>query len=337
MQHLKKCILNQIKTMFNIAIIGAGQLGSRHLQALANSTNQLHIQVIDPNDDSLKIAETRFNEVISNFEGTIEYSTDISTLNKTIDIVIIATNSKIRKMVFETLIATHTLKNVIFEKVLFTKPSDYEAVEKLIDKHDIKAWVNCPRRMMDFYKHLRGELTGAIHFSFTGNSWGLGCNGIHFIDLFAYLTKTSAITLTNNLIDATTIESKRKGYIEFTGTITGNAGKHSLRITSFNDITSPSLMTIHTETARYSIEEGATAKVWMSKAANNWMWEEQTFTMPFQSQLTNKVVDELLENGTCGLTPYSESAALHIPFLKNLISVLQQTNNNNSIDECLIT
>lgn len=323
--------------MICIAIIGAGQLGSRHLQALASLKYDVAIQVIDSSTDSLKAAEARFKEVSSRFRGTISFDTDITVLEKNIEVAIVATNSKVRKIVIEQLVANSTVKHLILEKFLFINENDYSTIENLLLKHNIKAWVNCPRRMMDFYQTLQKELSGNIHFIATGNAWGLGCNGIHFLDLFAFLTKSNGIVLSNALIDKTIIDSKRAGYIEFTGTITGHSDQHSFHITSFPNNSSPLQIHINTPTVRYSIEEGTTAKVWISKLDKKWAWEEETFNMPFQSQLTNIAVEELIERGTCNLTSYKESATLHLLFLNNLISFLQKTNNNNSITECLIT
>ena len=44
------------------------------------------------------------------------------------------------------------------------------------------AWVNCPRRMLDFYNELKKTLNGNIHIAVTGNGGGLGCNGIPLLD-----------------------------------------------------------------------------------------------------------------------------------------------------------
>ena len=324
--------------MINIAIIGAGQLGSRHLQALANSENLLSIQVIDPSIDSLKTAEIRFNEIATNFTGKISYSTDIATLERNIEIAIVATNSKVRRIVIERLISQSKVKNLILEKFLFTKEEDYYAIERLLNENRINAWVNCARRIIPFYKDLQKELSGNIHFTAVGNAWGLGCNSIHLLDLFAFFTQTTDITLSNDLIDKSILESKRAGYIEFTGTITGYTDKHSFLITSFpSSSSSPLQIRIDTPNARYSIEEGVTAKVRVSKMENGWKWEEWTFQMPFQSQMTNRVIEKLLDEGTCDLPSYKESSKLHVLLLKGFIGVLQKMNNDNSIDECLIT
>ena len=323
--------------MYNIAIIGAGQLGSRHLQALVQVKHEIKIQVVDSSIESLTVAETRFNEVASNFTGKISFHEKITELDKQLDVVIIATSSKVRRVVLEQLVENSKVKNLILEKVLFTKLEDYPSVQKLITSHSIKTWVNCPRRMMSYYQKIAQEISGPVHFMATGNAWGMGCNGIHFLDLFAFISKSKDIVLSNHLIDKEIIESKRSGYIEITGTLTGSSSDSSFHLTSFPNNSSPISVVINSPTARYFIEESPLAKVRVSKLENNWKWQEEEFTMPFQSQLTAAVVNELIETGTCHLTTYEESTVLHLAFLNNLISFMKQVNSDNTIEECLIT
>ena len=52
----------------NCLIIGAGQLGSRHLQGLVKYLGQLEIYVLDPSIDSLIIAQEREREITHNHE-----------------------------------------------------------------------------------------------------------------------------------------------------------------------------------------------------------------------------------------------------------------------------
>jgi predicted dehydrogenase len=59
--------------MKSIVIIGAGQLGSRHLQALRLIDEPIRIQVVDPSHESLKVAEERFNQVKKDFFGEIHF------------------------------------------------------------------------------------------------------------------------------------------------------------------------------------------------------------------------------------------------------------------------
>ena len=48
---------------YRVAIIGAGQLGSRYLQGMVHCKLPLHIMVIDPSNESLVRAQDRWNEV----------------------------------------------------------------------------------------------------------------------------------------------------------------------------------------------------------------------------------------------------------------------------------
>ena len=50
---------------YRVAIIGAGQLGSRYLQGMASCKLPLDIIVIDPNQESLIQAQDRWNEVVT--------------------------------------------------------------------------------------------------------------------------------------------------------------------------------------------------------------------------------------------------------------------------------
>ena len=52
--------------MYNIAIIGAGQLGSRHLQGLKLAKLPIKIQVVDSSAESLAVAKSRYEEVVTN-------------------------------------------------------------------------------------------------------------------------------------------------------------------------------------------------------------------------------------------------------------------------------
>ena len=52
--------------MHSIAIIGAGQLGSRHLQAIARLTMPARVYLVDPSDAARDVARQRFGEMPAN-------------------------------------------------------------------------------------------------------------------------------------------------------------------------------------------------------------------------------------------------------------------------------
>jgi hypothetical protein len=63
------------------------------------------------------------------------------------------------------------------------------------------------------------------------------------------------------------------------------------------------------------IDEG-TGMLWRVQGASD--SELVKFTVPYQSQMTGDIARQLLEQGSCGLTPYAESAAIHLDFLRAL-------------------
>ncbi len=142
--------------MNNIVIIGAGNIGSRHLQGLKNIDFPLRIYVVDPNESSLKIAKERYNSIYNDkCQQEVIYTQSIEKFGELIDLAIIATNSKIRRDVIADLVELNKVKYLILEKILFQKEEDYYYILELLEKQCLKTWVNCARRSVPFYQELK--------------------------------------------------------------------------------------------------------------------------------------------------------------------------------------
>ena len=84
-----------MSSVVKVLIIGAGQLGSRHLQGALKSSHKLLITIVDPSSDSLKLSKIRANEIeLGNSETKIKYMREIPK-NKNFNICIISTNANI--------------------------------------------------------------------------------------------------------------------------------------------------------------------------------------------------------------------------------------------------
>ena len=101
------------------------------------------------------------------------------------------------------------------------------------------------------------------------------------------------------------------------------------------DSYAPTIETIQCNSA-YVIIDDRNKKVIIAREENNWQPETRDFIIPFQSDLTQQVVKEILTTGTCGLTYFSESSRLHQFFLKELIKHQKRINGGNN-DFCNIT
>ena len=304
----------------NILIVGAGQLGSRHLQAIALLKDSCAINIIDPSTTSLNIAKSRFEEVIGHENHTISLYHDLEELTiKTIDIVIVATNSNVRSAVIKKILKTKKVIYFILEKVLFQTLREYDEIDVLLKKGNSTAFVNCPRRMNINYQEIKNILSNQenVQMEVVGSKWNLGCNGIHFIDLFSFLTEEVNINWISNL-DNEIIESKRNGFKEFTGNLFGiGTNKNRISLTCFNKGPSNTSIRISTPEMRFVINEDISV---FKESLSSLHKEEKIINFSLQSELTNIIVKQLFETGSCMLTPYEESKKIHKPFLETLLN-----------------
>ena len=301
--------------MFNIKLIGAGQLGSRHLQALASISYPLDIEVIDPSDISRGLAKDRYELVAKNSSHKVSFKASLDS-NIPTDLAIIATNSDVRRDAIEELLNVSDTKFLILEKLLFNKFFQYRDVENILLEKKVKAWVNCPMRIMPTYESIRSSMTkGPFFYRVTGSKFGLVTNAIHYIDHLAYLCGCNDFHLDISGLEPSYIESKRPGFIELNGVLRAKFFDGSVcEIICYPDGNAPIIVEIFNDKYRYIVRESE-QKLWKSSYDTHWDWVVAPAPIPYQSQITNLVVDSIFASGTCGLTDYLSSSKYHLQLL----------------------
>ena len=321
-----------------LVVIGAGQLGSRHLQALAKIDFPANIQVVDPNQTSLQVAEERYSEIAKNsLINEISFLGSIDELADEIDFCVIATNADVRLRVLKDLLANKSIRFLLLEKVLFQSLEELNEAQILLRPLEGRVWVNCPRRMFSVYQELKKYFVGKgpIHYQLIGSDWGLACNGIHFLDHLAWLVEDSLKELDITGLDAIIHETKRPGFVEFTGVLQGiyeNGSRISLISIPNQQV---DFIKIYTENMQLEVREGDGIALLRQK---NKQWEEEKirFQNPFQSELTQLVAKEVLFKGTCPLTSFKESSVLHGFFLQAVKQHLERVSGTR-YERCPIT
>lgn len=301
--------------MISIAVIGTGMLGKRHLQSLVGEfSDNCEIFAVDVNEDALKNIEEEYG-------GRVKCYKEICLLPQVLDAVIVATNSNVRRQIVEKLLSHANVRNMILEKVLFQKEEDYYDIDELIKTKGVKTWVNCARRSWESYKRIKNmfDADQEMYIDITGGEWSIGCNGIHMLDLVQFFTKCDDCYIDVSQLEHGLAESKRKGFYEFYGTVQGTCGKcRNFHIRCLKNTMIPISIEVVTENRRVIIDESH--KIIRScSSENNWVWEEMDFLVEYQSQLTGKVIKEILTTGSCSLSTYSESMKLHLAFIRPLI------------------
>ncbi len=313
--------------MAGIILAGAGQIGSRHLQGLKHLPFDAQVWLVDPSDDNLSIAVLRANE--------IEESTNILKIRcantiheidtEEADLAIIATNSDVRPLVVSSVADKVKLRYMLLEKVVYQSSAIFKEQLKLLNEKGILSWVNCPRRVYPFYKQLKDNIDGEdfVSVKVSGSCWNLGCNAIHFIDLFAYLTGNNKIRLKNANLDREIISSKRQGFREFTGTLNYCSDAGNLELVALPGSYQPPEIEINVSGNTWKISEinGTVTRIGKDGTSA----EVSSFRFPYQSELTGYIAGKIINSGKCDLTSLEESFIYHSllfePFLNHIKEV----------------
>lgn len=309
--------------MANAVLVGCGNLGSRHLQALASVEELDQIFVIDPFESSLDLGRKRLREIGDSIRVTdISFAGNardlVGCIDK-IDLAIIATNSNVRCEALVKLAELVAIDYVLFEKFLFPEPNEYQRVQTVLDDKKIKAWVNCSRRMYPIYQQLKSRqlIQAPAKFIFSGSEWGLTSNSIHFVDIVNYLTNEDLVKADLSRLDSKVYDAKRAGFCEFYGTMgLMFAAGSQLYLTHNQKTADPSEFSFIIDTADYKITINETQGCASIASKIDQKESQLTFSIPYQSSLTSALTRDLLEKGACDLTPYATSKNLHISLLK---------------------
>ena len=327
------------KSIPHIAIVGAGQLGSRHLQGLAKIDRDIQITVVDPNPAALERSRQRFDKMPPNVHiRSIRYIDTHENFDNKLDISIIATNADVRRKVIETLLSKVQIKYLILEKIAFQSVPDFHKVISLLKSKKIKAWVNCPRRMYPFFKNLKAELNheDRILIKQEGNNWNLASNAIHMLDLFAFLIEKTLFLFDASGLDGKVYKSKKNGFVELGGILEAKSARgDKLTLIDNKESKDQFVLSITSENHRYMIYQ-FDEKVFSAHRNDGWEEKEELIKLPLQSELTHLAINQILDTGKCDITPIMESFALHKPML-DAFNMHLSAIHGKSINVCPIT
>jgi hypothetical protein len=307
-----------------ILVIGAGNLGSRHLQGLAKVEQSLDIYVYDPSLESIRLAGERFDSVRTRSDITLTKLESIADAPVDIDLAIVATTANVRLKVLRQLVDLLNIDKMLLEKVLFQDLREYDEASALLGDLARTTWVNCAQRLWPFFKDIKARYANDpdLRINITGSNWGLGCNSVHNTDIVKFLWSDSAKH--EALLDSSVINSKRKGFMEFTGEIiTRVLTGGELRQFSYASGTAPFVITAShpQETLVWDVSN---SKLYTSNVQTGWSPKESDLSAPYQSQLTTDVVTAILADSDCGLPDFATSARVHVETLSALLTGMRR-------------
>lgn len=300
-----------------ILIIGLGRIGINHLRAAKKFYPSIKIYIYDKKKISKKFLEKYNLNLLTNLRKKLSF-----------DLVIISTNSKERFNLFLELVKHNIVKNILFEKFVFFKNKQFKETLKILNKKKINAWVNCIRREIEIFKIIKKKISKKIEFLYQFKDWSMGCNSIHFIDLFSFLLGSTKIKPIDINLDKKIYKSKRKGYMEFKGSMKFMIGNSTLIIQdgySFNKkifkITTEKKTFLFNKKENILIERNIKGKF-----IKKYISEE-----PKVSLVSYKIINKIINNKKINLVSLKESFSLH----KVLIDVFSKHLKKNKFKKKL--
>lgn len=310
----------------NLLIIGLGNIGKRHLESALKLDSIKHIYLYDI--DRRKLDE------IAKLNKNIFVLDNLNLSPAKLDFCIVATSSLNREEIIINQLKRSKIQYLILEKILFQTIDSYDLINDKFKKSYTKVFVNCPMRLMSDYIKLKNSLKGKRVYKITftgGKNCGLATNAIHYLDFVAYLSSSKDITnyVLESDLDELIIPSKREGYIEVTGKLTGNINGIEF-IIECNNVERNMIIEIELQNQTIRIDETS------GRIRFNSEEDYEDFKIDFVSHTTYVALKNLVENGTCNLINYYDSSILH----KLLILEILKHQNKfifGSDDRCLIT
>lgn len=318
--------------MKKIIVIGAGQLGSRHIQALKKYCEPLEIYVFDPSEESLKLSQTRFDQIEnSKVTHNLYLNKDLEFNSiKRADLAIIATSAQVRFQMFQKLLEQVEIPHVVLEKVLFTNPQVYSKALDIIREKGVSTWVNCCMRQIGIYKFIKQSLGNSNFVSYyvSSSKFGLLTNSIHYVDHMVHVIGSFDFTVDPSGIHKDPIESKRIGFKEYTGRLDVRFANGSIgRFVNFTSGSSPIVVEISSGDERFIVRE-TEGVAFHCGISTNWEWRQIEAQITPQSILTTELTQQIFESGSCLLTPLEDSVKIHLPLYEPIREHLNLTEYN---------
>ena len=319
-----------------ILLVGCGQLGSRHLQAIAALREVNEIHVVDPNKGSLDLGKLRLKE-ISDINRKIKFSwlNELKNGSSNGDLCIIATQAKGRCPLVKEITRSLKYKNFLIEKIVTQSMDEYEDLMSFCKKNNLKVWVNCKTRAYAIHKYIKSRLDQKEPFFFSdcGGNHGLANNGIHAADLFVFYDETTQIKSNGCRIDSILHPSKRgRGIFDLSGILQGYSKKGSDLLISYqSNHESPDHITIVSPRGRFIVDHFQKV-AYESSAASKWEWRRIPIKENYLvSHTTKTFARDILLKGKCDLPTLFECFPAHRFILSVLLPYftrLLRTNNN---------
>ena len=282
----------------NIVLVGCGNIGSRHIQALTKLPFKITLHLVEPSLESQNLTKSRLDEISLDNIDELVWHTSIEEPIPKSDLTIIATQSIGRADLIKNLLENGHSRFLI-EKIVCQSTEEYNSLNSKFQEFDAKGWINTNRRYMEPYRQLKDSIKDESFYMYIlAGDVGLGSNAYHFVDLFSWFSNEENISINGDLLDKKIIFSKRgNNLLEFSGTLTCKNKKSSSMISFLSSVNTPVILGFVTNENHIVINE--TEKKIISIYGN--LSLSDNFEMANVSNSTTQIVNSILIKDECDL------------------------------------
>lgn len=317
-----------------VLLVGCGQIGSRHLQAVSCLKDVGYVDVVDCHDGSLSLGQTRLKDVAdANAAIVYRWLKAVAISSHNADLCIVATSAQGRVELVKEIFEKTGVSQFIIEKLVTQSLVEYQELMVFAQRHDLKIWVNCPTRAYSIHQYIKSKIDHRqpLLFSQIGGNFGLACNGIHYADLFLFYDGGNEIRPAGISIDPILHPSKRgKDFFDLSGVLTGHTSKGSKMILSYAaDHLLPDVVTIMTKQARFMVD---IIGGWAQESIDGQPWQKIGIESKTNVSYTTQIFcEDIFSCRTCALPTLEECWPAHqyiltvlLPHFNQLLKVENQ-------------
>ena len=322
-------------------LVGCGELGSRHLQALASMPMIREIEVVEPRPEGHSLGQKRLGEIPDRLESTeIRWLNSLEEASNGGDICILATQADVRGPLLHEIAGSKDYSSFLLEKVVTPSVPEYEELLTFSKDLDLSVWVNCKSRAQYSHKRAKKRLdpNEPIYLNVFGGNHGLVTNGVHIADLFCFYDGSDRVHFDESAIDPVLHPSKRgNDLFDLSGCLKGHSDNGSrLKMTMSADHLGPVFFSIASNGYRAAIND-ETKCLYESSAADGWEWTRIPYDENILvSHLTREFVTDIIMTGHCELPTLAECYPAHEFVLGELLGHFNRLLRTDG-DRCPVT
>ena len=303
--------------MLNLLIIGGGNLGFRYAQGIMRLNKEACLTIVDKSFSRLEFLKNTFAQENMSLPINLEFLTEINK-KRNFDVAIISTNSDVRYEIFNEYSNKQNVEFWILEKVLTSSLDELSLFPK-----NNNIWVNTFLRSLKIFKYIKNTISKSnIKIYVSGGNWGLACNSIHYIDLISWMFNSSPNLVNIDRLDDEWFSSKRKGFYEVNGTLYLEY-PDNVTLTITSDFSENDLIILfESDTCLYSYN------LINGEFKKNGILDS-IILIPYQSDMTKDIINEIINTKRSSLTPISESIEMHKLFLRAMGKSWKRSNFKN--------